>query len=138
MNKRVLLIAIAAGTALAGACNDSNDRQANPSFTTAGTKASTAGTHAGGNDDGVGFGGNGTGTPAAGNASTTPGGAPSAETGGQPNSAEGGGAEAGAAGAAPEVPPYDCVLHPKTHLEIINACTDATRIEKHPGLPAIP
>lgn len=45
---------------------------------------------------------------------------------------------AGAAGAGGEVPPYDCVLHPTTHVEIINACTDAVRIEKHPSLPALP
>jgi hypothetical protein len=54
---------------------------------------------------------------------------------------DGGGAP-GAGGAAtdsgPPTPPYDCVLNPKTHLEIINACTDAVRIEKHPGLPALP
>src|SRR5438128_1136760 len=43
-------------------------------------------------------------------------------------------------GGAPEdaAPPYDCVLNPRTHAEIINACTDAVRIEKHPMLPAIP
>jgi hypothetical protein len=29
------------------------------------------------------------------------------------------------------------VLHPTTHLEIINACTDAVRIEKAPELPPL-
>ena len=33
---------------------------------------------------------------------------------------------------------YDCVMEPTTHLEIINACTDAVRIEKHPELPPLP
>jgi hypothetical protein len=43
-------------------------------------------------------------------------------------------------GGAPEdaAPPYDCVLNPRTHVEIINACTDAVRIEKHPMLPSVP
>jgi hypothetical protein len=58
--------------------------------------------------------------------------------GGGEQVAEGGNAGVANGGAPPEQPPYDCVLHPKTHLEIINACTDATRIEKHPELPAIP
>jgi hypothetical protein len=35
-----------------------------------------------------------------------------------------------------ETPPYDCVLHPVTHIEIINACTDSVRIEKDPDVPA--
>jgi len=52
------------------------------------------------------------------------------------------GSTGGATGAggtgADAAPPYDCVLHPKTHVEIINACTDAVRIEKHPMLPPIP
>lgn len=30
--------------------------------------------------------------------------------------------------------PGDCVQNPKTHLEIINACTDATGIAKNPTL----
>jgi hypothetical protein len=36
------------------------------------------------------------------------------------------------------VPP-ECFTNPKTHFEIINACTDAARIDKHPtGLPFLP
>ena len=31
----------------------------------------------------------------------------------------------------------DCVTNPKTHEEIINACTDAVRIDKRPNLPLI-
>jgi len=30
--------------------------------------------------------------------------------------------------------PTDCVVNPTTHLEIINACTNATRITKNPTL----
>jgi hypothetical protein len=113
---------------LAGACNDDNDVQPNPHFT-AGSSAVA-------------------GAPSAGEPSTNVGGGSSAMTsggvageGGVP--ATGGAAPlpeggAGAGGAPMEQPPYDCVLHPKTHLEIINACTGATRIEKHPNLPPIP
>jgi hypothetical protein len=30
-----------------------------------------------------------------------------------------------------------CVMNPMTHLEIINACTDAQGIDKHPTLPLL-
>lgn len=39
-----------------------------------------------------------------------------------------GGADAG---------PGDCYLDPKTHEEIINACTDAVKIAKNPSLPLL-
>lgn len=42
------------------------------------------------------------------------------------------GAEGGTDGA-----PSDCYLNPKTHLEIINACTDAVKITKNPTLPLL-
>jgi hypothetical protein len=48
----------------------------------------------------------------------------------------GAGGSSGGSGGSGQTP-YDCVLEPTTHLEIINACTDAVRIEKHPDLPAI-
>ena len=36
------------------------------------------------------------------------------------------------------VPPVsDCYVNPKTHFEIINACTDAQKIDKHPALPLL-
>ncbi len=39
--------------------------------------------------------------------------------------------------AAETVP--ECYTNPKTHYEIINACTDAARVDKHPsGLPFLP
>ncbi|HVY48793.1 MAG TPA: hypothetical protein VHB21_23050, partial [Minicystis sp.] len=38
----------------------------------------------------------------------------------------------GAGGGAP-----DCFMHPTTYLEIINACTDAEKIDKHPVLPLL-
>jgi hypothetical protein len=34
-------------------------------------------------------------------------------------------------------PVDDCVKNPKTHLEIINACTTAQKIDKHPTLPLL-
>jgi hypothetical protein len=33
--------------------------------------------------------------------------------------------------------PSDCVMKPQTHLEIINACTDAVKITKNPTLPLL-
>jgi hypothetical protein len=33
--------------------------------------------------------------------------------------------------------PSDCFLNPKTHEEIINACTNAVRIDKRPVLPLL-
>ena len=33
--------------------------------------------------------------------------------------------------------PDDCVVNPTTHLEIINACTDASRFDKKPNLPLL-
>lgn len=33
--------------------------------------------------------------------------------------------------------PSDCVMNPHTHLEIINACTDAVKITKNPTLPLL-
>ncbi|MGC4094541.1 MAG: hypothetical protein QM756_42825 [Polyangiaceae bacterium] len=60
-------------------------------------------------------------------------------SGGKSSSGGSGGASAGSgdepqAGAAP----YDCVVNPKTHLEIINACTDSLRVEKAVSLPPLP
>ena len=40
-------------------------------------------------------------------------------------------------GALPDGAPGDCFLNPKTHFEIINACTDAVRITKNPTLPLL-
>jgi hypothetical protein len=31
----------------------------------------------------------------------------------------------------------DCVVNPTTHLEIINACTDAQAVDKNPVLPLL-
>ncbi|MBX3189712.1 MAG: hypothetical protein KF819_21990 [Labilithrix sp.] len=38
-------------------------------------------------------------------------------------------------GPQPDGGPGDCVLNPTTHLEILNACTDAVQITKNPVLP---
>jgi len=40
-------------------------------------------------------------------------------------------------GALPDGAPSDCFVNPKTHLEIINACTDAVKITKNPSLPLL-
>jgi hypothetical protein len=40
----------------------------------------------------------------------------------------------GDAGTLPDGAPKDCFDNPKTHFEIINACTNATRITKNPTL----
>jgi hypothetical protein len=31
----------------------------------------------------------------------------------------------------------DCVTHPETHVDIINACTDAEKVDKKPELPLL-
>jgi hypothetical protein len=43
----------------------------------------------------------------------------------------------GAVVPPPDGGPTDCVQNPKTHLEIINACTDAVKITKAPTLPLL-
>jgi len=40
-------------------------------------------------------------------------------------------------GALPDGAPGDCFVNPKTHFEIINACTDAVKITKNPVLPLL-
>jgi hypothetical protein len=40
-------------------------------------------------------------------------------------------------GALPDGAPADCVMNPKTHIEIINACTDAVKVQKNPTLPLL-
>jgi hypothetical protein len=37
----------------------------------------------------------------------------------------------------PDGGPSDCVMNPKTHEELINACTDAVKITKNPTLPLL-
>ncbi len=41
------------------------------------------------------------------------------------------------AGTLPDGAPKDCFDNPKTHFEIINACTNATKITKTPSLPKL-
>lgn len=126
--KTLAAVGLLAAT-FAAACDDQGDELSNPHYATGGKRSSIGGET----------------SSTAGNAA---GGMANA---GQPTASQGGAglgganAPAGAAGTAgedgqgsPPQPPYDCVLEPKTHLDIINACTDATRIEKHPDLPAIP
>jgi hypothetical protein len=40
-------------------------------------------------------------------------------------------------GTLPDGAPSDCFTNPKTHFEIINACTDAVKITKNPTLPLL-
>lgn len=115
-----VLSALVSSALWAAGCN-SDDVQENPSF-----MAGHAGSPAGGAPTEPGP----TLEAGAGAGAVSTGGAPEPGTGGVPSTAGGG-------GQPPEEPPYDCVLHPKTHLEIINACTDSVRIEKHPDLPPI-
>ncbi len=54
--------------------------------------------------------------------------------------ADSGGPLPGMDGGGPTLPdgaPSDCYLNPTTHLEIINACTDAVKISKNPTLPLL-
>ena len=48
--------------------------------------------------------------------------------------ADGGGLDAG---TLPDGAPKDCFDDPKTHFEIINACTNATKLTKNPTLPRL-
>lgn len=141
MNKQhrsVILAALLGALGVAPACSD-DDAQPNPSFSTGGKQTNAAGSPAAG-DNGFGTGGDDT-TPSVGGKSGT-GGKSNGDAGASVTPQGGMAEDPGTAGAGgiPVVvdPPYDCVLKPKTHLEIINACTSAVRIEKHPVLPQIP
>lgn len=48
------------------------------------------------------------------------------------SSGVGGSGGTGGGGGAP-----DCYMNPMTHVEIINACTDAERVDKTPDLPLL-
>ena len=43
--------------------------------------------------------------------------------------------DAGVADAPPGPPDASCFTNPTTHYEIINACTNAQFVDKHPNLP---
>jgi hypothetical protein len=45
--------------------------------------------------------------------------------------------DAGAARDSATVPDLACYPHPRTHVEIINACTTAQAIDKQPVLPLL-
>jgi hypothetical protein len=65
---------------------------------------------------------------------------PVRDSGGPLPGADGGGPLPGTDGGGPTLPdgaPSDCYLNPTTHLEIINACTDAVKITKNPSLPLL-
>ena len=64
---------------------------------------------------------------------------PTGDSGALPG-ADSGGPMPGADGGGPTLPdgaPSDCFMNPKTHFEIINACTDAVKITKNPTLPLL-
>jgi len=46
-------------------------------------------------------------------------------------------ADAGAPDASSGPPDASCFTNPTTHLEIINACTNAQFVDKHPNLPLL-
>lgn len=60
---------------------------------------------------------------------------PNTGTDAGPGSTDGGGGFD--AGTLPDGAPKDCFDTPKTHFEIINACTNATKITKTPTLPKL-
>jgi hypothetical protein len=119
------------------ACDD-DDAQKNPNFEAGGGSSNATGGKASAGDSGSAQSGGAGGATASGGAGGGSGGtaAGGAETGGTPAGSGGTEASGGTSGTGgTQEPPYDCVLHPTTHLEIINACTDAVRIEKTPNLP---
>jgi len=61
---------------------------------------------------------------------------PTGDSGALPGT-DGGGPMPGTDGGPtlPDGAPSDCFMNPKTHFEIINACTDAVKITKNPTLP---
>jgi hypothetical protein len=73
---------------------------------------------------------------ATGGTSATSGGSTSA-TGGASGSGGKTSSSGGASSTGGTAPEPDCYEHPKTHHEIINACTTAMKIEKHPNLKGL-
>jgi hypothetical protein len=55
-------------------------------------------------------------------------------TSGGTSSSSGGTSSGGTSSSGGDGGPTDCVQNPTTHLEIINACTTATKITKNPTL----
>lgn len=109
---RASLLGLLATGAVFQACDNGNL----PSDTTGTTgKTSTTGTGAQGGTGGTTTGTGGATTTGTGGAGGTGGATTSTGTGGSP----------------------DCVMDPKTHVEIINACTDAEKIDKQPKLPLL-
>ena len=65
---------------------------------------------------------------------------PTVDSGGPQPGVDGGplpGVDSSVGPTLPDGAPSDCYLNPMTHLEIINACTDAVRITKNPTLPLL-
>ncbi len=64
---------------------------------------------------------------------------PGAEAGPITPGVDSGGTQPGVdgGGTLPDGAPTDCFMNPHTHLEIINACTDAVKITKNPVLPLL-
>lgn len=52
-------------------------------------------------------------------------------------SSSGGSSSAGSSSGGSSSGGADCVVDPKTHVEIINACTDAQKVDKNPDLPKL-
>lgn len=62
---------------------------------------------------------------------------PVKDSGGPQPGIDSGGPPTDAGPTLPDGAPSDCYLNPTTHLEIINACTDAVKLTKNPTLPLV-
>lgn len=85
-----------------------------------------------GDDAADGSGGAGSGTTSGPGGPAGPGSGPTSGAGSTSGTNAGGGPGAGGAGGG-----SDCFEDPQTHLEIINACTDAEMVDKDPVLPLL-
>lgn len=61
----------------------------------------------------------------------------SSSSGNASSSSGSSGTSSGSADGGGDAGPSDCFVNPKTHYEIINACTNATKITKNPVLPRL-
>ncbi len=78
----------------------------------------------------------GGGSGGAGGASSGAGGKSGGHAGATSDASVDGGGAAGNAGGA-DGGPTDCFTNPKTHFEIINACTSAEKVDKESNLPLL-
>lgn len=125
-----LLFPLAAMTLLSAAlgCGGSEEPEQTPSFVATGGAPAGGATVSGGTSSG---GANG-GTAGSGGKPSPTGG-----TGGAGSGGVGIGGTGGTGSGGATTGPDGCFKFPKTHLEIINACTDAVKISKQPTLTGL-